>query len=308
LSWDAASDLATSGGGHLAVMSNEKEAAYTRGLLQQVLVENKSCWIGARKSTQDPEVWENVTKESFDFLTWLPGQPDNFGDGEEFLVIRKVGGQVGANDESGRQEPVNYLLIEWSHPSQRNFSSAPTTTAKEPNAQENAFAEVRGEIIEKHGKDYLRFRKKYDDIIDDFIKKSTSEVVNLEDRLTPEQQAFLIARLKALEGAYWLPDEIPARSPKKIKRYFEDAQADAQDLWDSYEEDFNEALRDYFELLNEASRRAFKQGDQVLGQAFKLETASLNDDSILLHKILNGEKVPLPTEKKEDDEEPKKDE
>ena len=111
-----------------------------------------------------------------------------------------------------------------------------------------------------------------------------------------------------MEGEYWLPEEIPARTPKKIKRYFDDAQTDANDLWESYEEDFEEAVRDYFELLNEASRQAFKKGDQVLGLAFKLETESLDEDDILLHKILNGVKVPLPTEKKKEEEKQKEDE
>ncbi|MDB4734980.1 hypothetical protein OAF62_04585, partial [Akkermansiaceae bacterium] len=96
-----------------------------------------------------------------------------------------------------------------------------------------------------------------------------------------------------------------AKNPKKIKRYFDDAQTDANDLWESYEEDFEEAVRDYFELLDEASRQAFKKGNQVLGLAFKLETASLAEDDILLHKILNGVKVSLPTEKKKEEEKPK---
>lgn len=303
MKWGEASNLAISGGGHLAVMSNEKEMAYTHRLLQGVLKKQKSCWIGGRKNSEDE--WENVTRESFDFLNWLPGQPDNFGEGEEFLVIRKMDGQVGANDESGTQEPVNFLLIEWSHPSQRNFSAVAKAPEDEPTALEKAFAEVRMDIINKHGKHYGRFRKKYDDIIDDFVKKSTSEVTNLDDRLTPDQQQFLIAQLKAMEGEYWLPEEIPAKTPKKIKRYFDDSQTDANDLWESYEEDFEEAVRDYSELLDEASRQAFKKGNQVLGLAFKLETASLAEDDILLHKILNGVKVSLPTEKKKEEEKPK---
>ena len=306
MQWGEASNLAISGGGHLAVMSNENEAAYTHRLLQGVLEEQKSCWIGGQKNDEDE--WENVTKESFDFINWLPGQPDNFGKGEEFLVIRKTDGQVGANDESGNYAPVNFLLIEWSHPSQRNFSTAAEAPEDEPTALEKAFAEVRIDIINKHGRGYGRFRKKYDDIIDDFVKKSTSEVINLNDRLNPDQQQFLIAQLKAMEGEYWLPEEIPARTPKKIKRYFDDARTDANDLWESYEEDFEEAVRDYFELVNEASRQAFKKGDQVLGLAFKLETESLDEDDILLHKILNGVKVPLPTEKKKEEEKQKADE
>ena len=140
--------------------------------------------------------------------------------------------------------PVNFLLIEWSHPSQRNFSAVAEAPEDEPTALEKAFAEVRMDIINKHGRNYGRFRKKYDDIIDDFVKKSTSEVINLDDRLNPDQQQFLIAQLKAMEGEYWLPEEIPARTPKKINRYFDDAQTDANDLWESYEEDFEEALRD----------------------------------------------------------------
>jgi hypothetical protein len=287
-------------------MSNENEVAYTHRLLQGVLEEQKSCWIGGRKNDEDK--WENVTRESFDFINWLPGQPDNFGEGEDFLVIRKMDGQVGANDESGAQMPVNFLLIEWSHSSQRNFSAVAKAPEDEPTPLEKAFVEVRMDIINKHGRDYGRFRKKYDGIMDDFIKKSTSEVINLDDRITPDQQQFLIAQLKAMEGEYWLPEEIPARTPKKIKRYFDDAQTDADDLWESYEEDFEEAVRDYFELLDEASRQAFKKGNQALGLAFKLETASLNEDDILLHKILNGVKVPLPTEKKKEEEKQKEDE
>jgi len=300
--WLDASNQASASGGHLAVISNEAEAAFVNSLLGKTLEERQSCWIGAHRNKQNRETWEYVTKESFAFVNWLPEQPDDFGSGEEYVVIRKLGGRIGANDESGRSLPVDYFLIEWSHPSQRNFSPVDANPVKEPNEVEKAFAEVRKSIIQKHGRDYGRFRKKYDNIISDFVKKSTSEVINLDDRLTPDQQQFLIARLKELEGEYWLPEELPARAPKKIKRYFEDAQTDAEDLWEGYEEDFNEAVTDYFEILNEASRRAFKKGDQVLGQTFKLETVALNDDDILLHKILNGEKVPLPTEKKEDDE------
>ena len=306
--WLDASAQATSSGGHLAVISNETEATFVNSLLGKTLEERQSCWIGVHRNKQNREVWENVTKESFDFIEWLPNQPDDFSSGEEYVVMRKLGGKVGANDESGRALPVNYFFIEWSHPSQRNFSEVANQPTNEPNALEKAFAETRMAIINKHGRDYGRFRKKYDDIIDDFIKKSTTEVENLEGRLTPDQQQFLNARLKEMDGDYWLPDEVPGATPKRIKRYFEDAQDDAEDLWDSYEEDFNEALADYFKLLNEESRKAFKKGNQVLGQTYKLETVSLNDDDILLHKILNGEKVPLPTEKKEEEDKPKENE
>ena len=98
---------------------------------------------------------------------------------------------------------------------------------------------------------------------------------------------------------------LPVRTPKRVQRFFEDAQSDAKDLWESYEEDYNEALTAYFELLNEESRDAFKKGNQVLGQALKLETAVVNEDDDRFHQILNGDKVPLPTEKKEEEEDKK---
>ena len=306
LSWTAASDFASSGGGHLAVLSNENEAAFVNSLLGKIFKEWDSCWIGARRNEQDREVWENVTEESFDFVNWLPQQPDDFGDGEDFVTMRKLNGQIGANDESGGGErSIKYFLIEWSHPSQRNFSKVAEAPKKKLSDIELAFAKLREEIVDKHGRDYARFRKKHDDIIEDFVEDSVAAVIDLDDRLTPDQQEFIIARLKEIETSGKLPEMLPVRTPKRVQRFFEDAQSDAKDLWESYEEDYNEALTDYFELLNEESRDAFKQGNQVLGQALKLETAVVNEDDDRFHQILNGDKVPLPTEKKEEEEDKK---
>ena len=66
LSWTAASAFANSGGGHLAVMSNEKESAFALDHLGKAIDGDKSCWVGARKNGEDK--WEYVTSETFDFV------------------------------------------------------------------------------------------------------------------------------------------------------------------------------------------------------------------------------------------------
>ncbi len=299
--WDQASLMATNAGGHLAVPSNEKEASFIALTLKSALRDLGSCWIGGKRDDNLPEIWKYVTGESFTFVTWLEGQPDNFEENENYLVIRKDGDALGANDEDQSGNETNHFLIEWSVPALRNMPKASASDLEDSDLLA-ALEELRDKIRDRHGRAYRKFRRKYDDVVQDFLK-DTITAINNQERLAAPIKARLVEQVKVYLDNNELPDSLPVASPERLKRKLADAKEEAKTLQKEYEEDFNEAMQDYLDLLIKTANSVLQEGEEAKGKIFILENTVTKGNDKRFDQIMDNKKVPLPVKPEEENKE-----
>lgn len=294
LDWNAASKLAQDAGGHLAVLSNAKEAAFAYQYLKDRLPEDSSCWFGAKRNELAPDVWKNVTGELFEFHQWFPGQPDNFGENENHLVLLHKGGAIGANDASSEASSADYLLLEWSVPSLQNLPKVSSKTGNLADAEE-ALEKIREEIRDLHGREYRKHRRKHDDAVEDFIKDAISEV-NDTDRLSAPLRAEAVEYLEGFLEQNKLPDELPKRAPDSLNRELKEAKAEVAEANAAGKQNFDIAKGEYLKALSTTATVAFGQGHDETGNALTIEgkLIAANDDRF--HAIMSNRDVPFPVE------------
>ena len=91
LSWNAADDLATAAGGHLATITSEEEDDWV--IANQVRNFYKT-WLGGfqPEGTGEPnQGWEWVTGEAWNYTNWSPGgEPNNSGGEEDYLQYNDI--------------------------------------------------------------------------------------------------------------------------------------------------------------------------------------------------------------------------
>jgi hypothetical protein len=293
--------MATNAGGHLAVPSNKKEASFIALTLKSALRDLGSCWIGGKRDESLPEIWKYVTGESFTFVTWLEGQPDNFEENENYLVIRKEGDALGANDEDQSGNETNHFLIEWSVPALRNMPKASASDLEDSDLLA-ALEELRDKIRDRHGRAYRKFRRKYDDVVQDFLK-DTITAINNQERLAAPIKARLVEQVKVYLDNNELPDSLPAASPERLKRKLADAKEEAKTLQNEYEEDFNEAMQDYLDLLIKTANSVLQEGEEAKGKIFILENTVTKGNDERFDQIMDNKKVPLPVKPEEENKE-----
>lgn len=298
-SWEDAQTLASNAGGHLAVPSNENEAAFIALLLDKELKEGNSCWLGGKRSTETPEIWQYVTGEVFTFVTWLEGQPDNDNENEDRLVLKKVDGKLGANDEKIGGYQTTHFLVEWSAPSRRNM---PKTSAFDERQSEllAALEAVRDKIRGKYGRNYRKYSKKKDDIIEEFVENTITAINNTE-RLGAPIKARLVEGMKKYLDENRLPTDLPPMTPRDIKRDLEKAQEELNELEEDNKEDYAEAKDTYLEELLKTANDLVKGGEEAKAKVMILENTVTGDNDPRFKSILLGEKVPLPEEPEEDE-------
>lgn len=292
--WDTASKIAKDAGGHLAVFSNPNETSFAHKLIHDSIPEESSCWLGARRNNDAHEVWDTATGELFEFVEWSPGQPDHNEGGEPFLTLLHKEGKVGANDQDGRSPLTQHLLIEWSVPSIQNLPDENALPANGADAS-SALDTIRAEILDRHGRDYRKFRRKYDKAIEDFLDDAIS-AVNNEQRIPAPLRAEYTEYFKGFKEANKLPDNLPRRAPDAMQRKLEDARKKSTEAWDEYKAQFEIAKADYLKSLTTASAAAFAKNATETGKALTLEAKIIVDDADRFHKIMNNDKVPFPAE------------
>ena len=299
VNWDEASLIASNAGGHLAVPSSEREASFMALTLKSALSDIGSCWIGGRRDESLPEIWKYVTGEAFTFINWLEGQPDNFEENENYLVIRRQGDSLGANDEDQSGTDTNHFLIEWSVPALRNM---PKASAKNLDDDEllAALEELREKIRDRHGRDYRKFRRKYDDVVQDFLK-DTITAINNQELLPAPIKARFVEEVKKYLDDNELPESLPAAAPERLKRKLKDAREEAERLQSEYEEDFKEAMQDYLDLLIKTANTVLKEGEEAKGKIFILENTVTKGNTDRFNQIMDNKKIPLPVEPEEED-------
>ena len=299
--WDAASIIATNSGGHLAVPSNEKEAAFIALTLKAALNDFESCWLGGQRDPALPEVWKYVTGETFTFVSWLEGQPDNFQELENHLTIRKEDNVLGANDEQSTGGDTDYFIIEWSVPALRNMPKASAKNLEDEKLLA-ALEELRDKIRKRHGNDYRRFRRKHDKVVEDFLKDAISAINNVE-RLAPPIKAAMVEEVKKYLEKNELPESLPRATPERLTRKLKEAQEEVKSLKEGYQDDFDEAMQDYLELLVKSGNEMLNEGQEAIGKTFILESSVTEGNNSRFDQIMDGQKVPLPEPPKEEEEE-----
>lgn len=298
VSWEDAQIIASNAGGHLAVPSNKTEAAFLSLQTRSQLKEEHSCWIGGRRSPETPAIWQFVTGEVFTFISWHETQPDN--ESEDRLVLKKLNGNIGASDESVTGFDTTHFFVEWSRPSMRNM---PTTTGFDERESEllKALEEVRDKVRGRYGRNYRKYKKKRDDIIEDFVENTITEINNTE-RLAAPIKARLVEGVKKYIDENRLPDNLPPMTPPKIKRDLEKAQKELKELDEENGPDFEEAKEAYLKELLETANSVVKKGEETKAKMLILENTVTEGDDERFKRILRGEKVPLPEEPKEEEE------
>jgi len=301
LSWEDASTIASNAGGHLAVPSNDKEAAFIALTLKDTLDDNASCWLGGQRDKAFPEIWKYVTGEAFTYINWLEGQPDNFDDNEPCLAIKSEKGKLGANDEGPNGNKTTHFLIEWSVPALRNM---PKASALDIGGDKllAALEEIRGKIRNRHGRDYRKFRREYDKVVQGFLKDTIAAIDDME-RLPEPIKAGFVAEIQKYLDKNELPDNLPAGAPGKMQRDLEDAREEAKTLKEEYETDYQKAKEDYLDTLLNTSKAVLKKGEAAKGKMFVLENTVTKDNDDRFDQIMDNKKVPLPEEPAEEEDE-----
>lgn len=286
LNYEDASQVATQAGGHLAVPSSQEEANHFVSLMNATLKEDESCWFGGRRSEKDSEIWETPTAEAFAFHKWLPDNPDYSHGKESALEYAHAtwAGKKGFNDRVP-EDAISYTLIEWSHPDLRNM--APVAADLSPILEK--IEVIRTAIRDRHNRDYERYRRKKNKIISDWVKNSIKRIEL--DRTFPDAlKAPVIATLKGYDKKHVLPKDLPPGAPSKIQRTFKEAKADILELWEEYEEEYDEAKADYIEALTRAMKTALSQGDATFPKFCQKEIDALEEKG-RFGKILAGKDV-----------------
>ncbi|YCM43998.1 protein kinase [Verrucomicrobiaceae bacterium 227] len=292
--WETASQMARDGGGHLAVLSNPNEAAFAHKLILDQLPADASCWLGASRNESAPEVWETVTGELFDFVSWLPGQPDHNDGGEPRLVLLRQADQVGANDEEERSQATRHLLIEWSVPSLQNLPDENALPSGGADVSE-VLDTLRAGVRDRHGQGYRKFRRKYDKAVEDFLDNAIS-TINNETRLPAPLRAEYVEYFQGFKESNALPDSLPRRAPDAMQRELTEAREESAKASEEYQADFEIAKADYLETLATASAAAFAKSATETGKVLTLEAQLIEKDAERFHKIMNNDKIPLPAD------------
>lgn len=114
--WHAAEADAEARGGHLATITSEAEMVTVSNLFGTNLVH---CWIGGTDEAQEG-VWKWVTGEKWGYTRWDSGQPDDYGEGEDYLEIR-TGGSFW-NDLITTNSAVTKYLLEYENVHNTNIT------------------------------------------------------------------------------------------------------------------------------------------------------------------------------------------
>ncbi len=303
LSWDEASALAEKAGGHLAVPSNQDEAAYLTTLMQKTLDEGDGCWIGGKRTASGASTWTTVTGERFAFLNWLPEEPDNFNGDQDAVKLQLREGKIGINDtpipviQPEQGQPVTSFVIEWSHPSLRNMPEEGEAFANSDKYAE-PLDEIRKKIIGRHGRNFLRYQTKKEKIITKFVDDSTKDLEEARAVAAPLVEKGL-KFLNDIKESMDFPYELPAGFGKRMGQEFKETRNELDELWNKYEAEFNEAKSDYFEALAEIAATATQNTDPEGAKYFTKEIALVDEGRSRLSKILRSEPVDPPVEKAE---------
>lgn len=96
-------------GGYLACVTSKQENAFLKRFAKGVV------WLGATDEHEEG-VWRWITGEESTFTDWQKGQPDNAGEGEDWLTLNSGRGRrdEGSWGDSG-PAAKRHFVCEWEH-------------------------------------------------------------------------------------------------------------------------------------------------------------------------------------------------
>ena len=118
ISWTAAQSAAVASGGHLATLTSMAENSFVFVLSNVTQAYGGSSvvgpWLGGRR---DGDSWSWVTGEAWNFVNWLPPNPDGPGTwGENCVCFTASAGRWNDFNEAGWQPGIamQAYVVEWS--------------------------------------------------------------------------------------------------------------------------------------------------------------------------------------------------
>jgi len=102
VSWPEARLMCQLMGGHLACIESNEEWKFALALAGA-----QTLWLGGTDEDHEGK-WTWINGSPWSFSAWAPGQPDNFGDGQDYLLFRSTGW-----DDLGKGGGITEALCEW---------------------------------------------------------------------------------------------------------------------------------------------------------------------------------------------------
>ena len=109
--WAGAEAIAVGMGGHLATVNDAVENSFLFDAFAGMVAAPYGLFLGLNDVvTEGTWVWSSGSAASF--LNWAPGEPNNFGDAEDYVVLRVPNDGAGGkwNDVSGNE--YHYGIVE----------------------------------------------------------------------------------------------------------------------------------------------------------------------------------------------------
>ena len=125
-SWNAASKTASQEKGYLASITSEEENKFITTLIQKACAKrndkNPHVWIGLNNDNNENK-WTWESGEKFEFSSWCPGEPNNWGGFESAVQFNK--NAVMDPDGVGKwndmpSDSKTYFIIEIENPNSLN--------------------------------------------------------------------------------------------------------------------------------------------------------------------------------------------
>jgi len=294
-SWEQAAAAAKASGGHLAVPSSEAEGSWLMATFSNSLEPGESCWIGGRRTDGQPHEWAFVTAERFEFIKWMPGQPDRGDETHRYLRFWRPEDPdqgIGYDDAASEDEATRYMMVEWSAPSRRNMPSREDKA--EPANAEDWLLTHRRETAAEHKEGYERFRKRWDGNVEEFVE-AVGDRGNAWGRGRFGGMRGLVKDFTdGVEEAGRIPEEIPPYVERSLGDLHEQALKKQERLWDDYEATFQEALDGYLGELRSMAGALQQAGRRDDSAHLTREAAATSASHQRFHEILGGKFPAVP--------------
>jgi serine/threonine protein kinase len=286
LSWDEASALATTAGGHLAVPSSPAEGNWMLKSMQSHPSDHDGLWVGASLSAPPEQRWTFVTAERFEFVNWAPGQPDLKDSSQPVLQIRKKpDGGFGYHNSGRAIGQAGALLLEWSAPSRRNMPGK--KNSRGPADIKEWLATLRQKTVAAEKASFERYQRSHEKNLKDFLDDVEKETETAR-RFSKEAADYIDSFMKEIENGGEIPSDLGSeRARRFIGNLHEKALAKQTKLWEDYQGEFQAAKTRYLaELKSELARRT-QQRDKEAMSYLKRELSAASNDPYF-REILSG--------------------
>ncbi len=287
-SWIEAKRLAEMSGGHLAVVSDEREAGILNDYLIDCLGVNRYVWLGGEFVGDS---WKWVTGEPFSISYWAEEEENKEMSGEYGLIYQI--NREWVSRKKNVSKTVKHFLIEWSSDhknrvknnlnkgSSGNETGIPSGSLVEVNALKRAAKGIVKKADTKHQKALKQNAKSY--------------VWNLEQWLgsLPKNQAsFYKNSITRLEGKVrkdgTIPnDVIPAGTPKKVADIINAALRQQKKLESRNLSEADKVRRFYIKKLKEEAAKQKAKGQKQTVAAIEKEIQKAGSDAKRFLRYLN---------------------